>query len=77
MAPAAVRDLERLRGVLAERRARSEEFFATAAGQWDRLRSELFGGRTELLPLLGLRETPGRVPDTIAKPVTGQAQGVS
>ncbi len=30
-----------------------------------------------LLPLLGLRETPGRVPDTIAKPVTGQAQGAS
>ncbi len=29
-----------------------------------------------ILPLLGLREKPGRVPDTIAKPVTdGQAQG--
>jgi ArsR family transcriptional regulator len=52
--PAAARDGERLRGVLAGRRARSEEFFATAAGQWDRLRAELFGGRTELLPLLGL-----------------------
>ena len=25
-----------------------------------------------ILPLLGLRETPGRVPDTIAKPVTNQ-----
>ena len=36
--PAAARDAERLRGVLAERRAQSEEFFATAAGQWDRLR---------------------------------------
>lgn len=53
-APAAARDAERLRGVLAGRRARSEEFFASAAGQWDRLRAELFGGRTELLPLLGL-----------------------
>jgi ArsR family transcriptional regulator len=52
--PAAARDAERLRGVLAGRRARSEEFFASAAGQWDRLRAELFGGRTELLPLLGL-----------------------
>jgi quinol-cytochrome oxidoreductase complex cytochrome b subunit len=30
-----------------------------------------------LLPLLGLRETPGRVPDTIAKPVTKQAQGAA
>lgn len=28
-----------------------------------------------LLPLLGLRETPARVPDTIAKPVLSQAQG--
>lgn len=52
--PAAKRDAERLRQVLAERRSRSEEFFATSAGQWDRLRGELFGARTELLPLLGL-----------------------
>ncbi len=54
--PAAVRDAERLRGVLAERRARSDAFFSTAAGQWDRMRIELFGDRTELLPLLGLLE---------------------
>jgi|CXWL01.1.fsa_nt_gi ubiquinol-cytochrome c reductase cytochrome b subunit len=27
-----------------------------------------------ILPILGLRETPGRVPDTIAKPVTGAAK---
>lgn len=52
--PAAARDSKRLRGVLAGRRARAEEFFATAAGQWDRLRTDLFGGRTELLPLIGL-----------------------
>jgi ArsR family transcriptional regulator len=61
--PAAARDTERLRGVLAERRAQSEEFFATAAGQWDRLRSELFGGRTELLPLLGLLDPAAPVAD--------------
>ncbi len=30
-----------------------------------------------ILPLLGLSERPGRVPDTIAKPVTGQAQGAA
>ncbi len=30
-----------------------------------------------LLPILGLRETPNRVPDTIAKPVLGQTQGAS
>jgi ubiquinone/menaquinone biosynthesis C-methylase UbiE len=52
--PAALRDMDRLRRVLAERRIKSDEFFASAAGQWDRLREELFGGRTELLAPLGL-----------------------
>jgi SAM-dependent methyltransferase len=55
--PAAARDADRLRRVLAGRRTRSQEFFASAV-QWDRIRVELFGGRTELLPLLGLLE-PG------------------
>ncbi len=61
--PAAGRDGERLRTVLAERRSRSEEFFATAAGQWDRMRTELFGSRTELLPLLGLLDPAWTVAD--------------
>jgi len=61
--PAAARDAERLRNVLAERRSRSEEFFASAAGQWDRLRVELFGSRTELLPLLGLLDSAWTVAD--------------
>ena len=61
--PAAVRDGERLRAVLAGRRTRSEEFFASAAAQWDRLRAELFGTRTELLPLLGLLEPDWMVGD--------------
>lgn len=56
--PAALRDAERLRGVIAQRRADSEVFFESAAGQWDRLRDELFGARSELLPLAGLLE-PG------------------
>jgi ubiquinol-cytochrome c reductase cytochrome b subunit len=30
-----------------------------------------------ILPILGLRETPNRVPDTIAKPVLGTTQGAS
>jgi ArsR family transcriptional regulator len=51
---AAQRDVERLRGVLAERRTRSDDFFGGAAGQWDRLREDLFGSRTELLAPLGL-----------------------
>ncbi len=52
--PAAHRDAERLRDVLVKRRAGSQAFFESAAGQWDRLRAELFGARTELLPLVGL-----------------------
>ena len=38
--PAAEQDDRRLKGVLAERRTTSEEFFSSAAGQWDRLREE-------------------------------------
>jgi ArsR family transcriptional regulator len=48
------RDAERLRPVLAQRHRRSREFFDSEAGQWDRLREELFGARAELSALLGL-----------------------
>jgi SAM-dependent methyltransferase len=53
-APAAQNDTQRLRSVLAERRSASQEFFSTAAGQWDRLRADLFGTRADLVGLLGL-----------------------
>lgn len=36
-------DARRLRTVLATRRSRSEEFFRSGAGKWDRLRDALFG----------------------------------
>jgi SAM-dependent methyltransferase len=52
--PAASQDDRRLRGVLARRRAKSQEFFATAAGGWDRLRGELFGDTFFLWAMLGL-----------------------
>ena len=52
--PAARQDRGRLASVLRERRMRSQEFFAAAAGDWDRLRGELFGAASELLPLLAL-----------------------
>ncbi len=52
--PAAGQDRARLASVLADRRGRSREFFSSAAGEWDRLRAELFGARAELAPLLGL-----------------------
>ena len=51
---AAGQDDRRLRSVLSRRRAKSQEFFATAAGGWDRLRSELFGDSVFLWALLGL-----------------------
>jgi ArsR family transcriptional regulator len=62
-APAARRDRDRLRGVLAGRRARSDEFFRTAAASWDAMRTELFGARTELLPMLGLLQPDWTVGD--------------
>lgn len=36
-------DARRLERVLTERRTRSQAFFSSVAGQWDRLRNELFG----------------------------------
>jgi ArsR family transcriptional regulator len=53
-APAAKQDAARLRAVLADRSTKSREFFATSAGQWDRLRTELFGARAELAALPAL-----------------------
>lgn len=50
----AEQDERRLKSVLARRRSKSEEFFASASGQWDRLRSELFGDRFDLHALLAL-----------------------
>ena len=51
---AATQDARRLESVLARRRTASQAFFSSAAGQWDRLRGELFGRRTDLLALLAL-----------------------
>src|SRR5215203_2997367 len=51
---AAGQDERRLKGVLARRRAKSEEFFASAAGGWDRLRGDLFGDTFYLWGVLGL-----------------------
>jgi ArsR family transcriptional regulator len=47
-------DARRLKGVLARRQTTSQEFFASAAGRWDRLREELFGRASYLQALLGL-----------------------
>ena len=47
-------DERRLQSVLARRRSKSEAFFSSASGQWDRLREELFGDAFHLHALLGL-----------------------
>ncbi|MDA1081392.1 MAG: metalloregulator ArsR/SmtB family transcription factor [Gemmatimonadetes bacterium] len=57
------RDAERVRGVLAARHTTSQKFFASSVGQWDRLRAELFGDRTELFSLLGLLDAEWTVAD--------------
>jgi ubiquinone/menaquinone biosynthesis C-methylase UbiE/DNA-binding transcriptional ArsR family regulator len=49
--PAAGQDQRRLQSVLAERRTKSQEFFSSSAGQWDRLRDDLFGERFHLAAL--------------------------
>ena len=43
--PAAAQDQRRLQGTLADRRTKSQEFFSSSAGQWDRLRDDLYGER--------------------------------
>jgi len=59
----AVQDEARLKSVLAERRSKSEEFFSSAAGQWDRVREDLFGRDSHLRPLLGLLDGDAVVGD--------------
>lgn len=54
--PAVEQDAQRLESVLAARRSKSQEFFSSSAGRWDRLRRELFGSRAEVAPLLALLE---------------------
>ena len=61
--PAAHQDAHRLPGVLARRRSRSQEFFASSAGQWDRLRTELFGSHPELGALAALLDPDSVVGD--------------
>lgn len=56
-------DGRRLKQVLARRRSQSEAFFSTAAGQWDRLREELFGATSHLRALAGLLDPDAVVGD--------------
>jgi SAM-dependent methyltransferase/DNA-binding transcriptional ArsR family regulator len=59
----AAADAQRLAGVLAQRRTRSQEFFSRAAGQWDGLRAELFGARPDLGAAFGFLDEEWTVGD--------------
>ena len=61
--PAAAQDARRVHSVLAHRRSRSQKFFSSAAGRWDRLRADLFGSRSDLMGLLGLIDESWSVGD--------------
>lgn len=52
--PGVEQDARRLARVLAGRSAASQQFFAASAGEWDRLRAELFGDIVSSSPLLAL-----------------------
>jgi ArsR family transcriptional regulator len=53
---AAGHDQRRLHSVLADRRTKSQEFFSSSAGQWDRVRDELFGDRFHLAAFAGFAD---------------------
>ena len=52
--PGVDQDARRLERVLARRSQTSQQFFQTSAGQWDRLREDLFGREFALHAMLGL-----------------------
>ena len=61
--PAAAQDERRLQAALSERRTKSQEFFSSSAGQWDRLRSELFGDRFHLSALAAFADPSWTIGD--------------
>ena len=61
--PAGKQDARRLDGVLSDRRSRSQEFFSSVAGQWDAVRTELFGERSPLVGMLSLADPDWVVAD--------------
>ena len=61
--PAAAQDQRRLHAALAERRTKSQEFFSSSAGQWDRVRDEMFGDRFHLAALAAFAQSDWTVGD--------------
>ena len=60
---AADQDARRLKAVISRRQSKSREFFDSAAGQWDKLREELFGRASHLQALPGLLDPQWKVGD--------------
>jgi ubiquinone/menaquinone biosynthesis C-methylase UbiE/DNA-binding transcriptional ArsR family regulator len=56
-------DARRLKSVLSRRQTKSEEFFASSAGQWDRMRRDLFGVGSALAVLPGLFDSRWTIGD--------------
>lgn len=61
--PGADQDARRLKNVLARRQTKSQEFFESGAGQWDRLRGDLFGNVSHLQALPALLDEGWTVGD--------------
>jgi ubiquinone/menaquinone biosynthesis C-methylase UbiE/DNA-binding transcriptional ArsR family regulator len=61
--PSARHDLTRAERILHERRTTSQSFFSTRAGQWDRLRAELYGAGADVTPLGALLDPSWAVGD--------------
>lgn len=53
----AEQDRARMATVLEQRRAKSREYFTTAAAHWDSVRAELVGARADVSALLGLLDS--------------------
>ncbi len=81
----AAQDAARAGDIVGRRRTRSQEFFSSAAGQWDSVRADLFGPRPELPALLALLDPAwvvgdlgcgtGQLAETVA-PYVGRVIGV-
>ena len=60
---AADQDARRLKTVMTRRQTASQRFFESAAGRWDKLREEMFGGAAHLQALAGLLDEHWTVGD--------------
>ena len=60
---AAAQDQRRLQAALTDRRTKSQEFFSSSAGHWDRVRDELFGDRFHLAALAAFADGAWKVGD--------------